>query len=114
MHSKWHLKRKLLCVRLDGAGDVLMTTPALNALKEAVPGRHLTLLTSPSGAHAARLVPALDEIIEFDAPWMKPPRAHVAGDRALINRLAAGGYDGAVVFTVYSQSPLPAAYLAYL
>jgi len=114
MQSKWHLKRKLLCVRLDGAGDVLMTTPALNALKEAVPGRHLTLLTSPSGAHAARLVPALDEIIEFDAPWMKPPRAHVASDRALINRLAAGGYDGAVVFTVYSQNPLPAAYLAYL
>ena len=54
MHSTWHLKRKLLCVRLDSAGDVLMTTPALNALKEAVPGRHLTLLTSPSGARAAR------------------------------------------------------------
>jgi lipopolysaccharide heptosyltransferase II len=114
MHSTWHLKRKLLCVRLDSAGDVLMTTPALNALKEAVPGRHLTMLTSPSGAHAARLVPALDEIIEFEAPWMKPPRAHVTSDRALINRLAAAGYDGAVVFTVYSQNPLPAAYLVYL
>ena len=70
MHSTWHLKRKLLCVRLDSAGDVLMTTPALNALKEAVPGRHLTLLTSPAGAHAARLVPALDEIVEFEAPWI--------------------------------------------
>src|SRR5262245_2551276 len=114
MHSAWHLKRKLLCVRLDGAGDVLMTTPALNALKEAVPGRHLTLLTSPSGARAARLVPALDEVIEFEAPWMKQSRANVANDRALINRLAAGGYDGAVVFTVYSQNPLPAAYLVYL
>ena len=114
MHSTWHLKRKLLCVRLDGAGDVLMTTPALNALKEAVPGRHLTLLTSPAGARAARLVPALDEVIEFEASWMKLPHANVANDRALINRLAAGGYDGAVVFTVYSQSPLPAAYLVYL
>ncbi|HEY3517289.1 MAG TPA: glycosyltransferase family 9 protein [Gammaproteobacteria bacterium] len=114
MHSTWHLKRKLLCVRLDSAGDVLMTTPALNALKEAVPGRHLTLLTSPAGACAARLVPALDEIIEFEAPWMKPPHANVANDRALINRLAAAGYDGAVVFTVYTQNPLPAAYLVYL
>ncbi|HEX7236329.1 MAG TPA: glycosyltransferase family 9 protein, partial [Gammaproteobacteria bacterium] len=114
IESTWHLKRKLLCVRLDSAGDVLMTTPALNALKEAVPGRHLTLLTSPSGAQAARLVPALDEIIEFEAPWMKPPRASVAADRALINRLAAGGYDAAVIFTVYSQNPLPAAYLVYL
>jgi len=114
MHSTWHLKRKLLCVRLDSAGDVLMTTPALNALKEAVPGRHLTLLTSSSGARAARLVPALDEIIEFEAPWMKQRGADVASDRVLINRLAAGGYDAAVIFTAHSQSPLPAAYLVYL
>jgi lipopolysaccharide heptosyltransferase II len=114
MHQTWHRARKLLCVRLDSAGDVLLTAPALHALKEAVPGRHLTLLTSPSGAHAARLVAAVDDIIEFDAPWMKPPRANVAADRALIDRLAAGGYDAAVVFTVYSQNPLPAAYLAYL
>ena len=114
MHSTWPLKRKLLCVRLDGAGDVLMTTPALHALKEAVPGRQLTLLTSPAGARAARLVPILDEIIEFEAPWMKPPRANAAGDRSLINRLAAGGYDGAVIFTPCSFSSLPAAYVVYL
>jgi ADP-heptose:LPS heptosyltransferase len=114
MQSTWHLKRRLLCVRLDSAGDVLMTSPALAALKEAVPGRRLTLLTSPSGACAARLVPAVDEIIELDAPWMKTTRADPAGDRALIERLAAGKYDGAVIFTVYSQSPLPAAYLVYL
>jgi lipopolysaccharide heptosyltransferase II len=74
----------------------------------------LTLLTSPAGAHAARLVPALDEIVEFEAPWMKPPQASAANDCALINRLAAAGYDGAVIFTVYSQNPLPAAYLVYL
>jgi lipopolysaccharide heptosyltransferase II len=114
MDSIWHLKRKLLCVRLDSAGDVLMTTPALNALKEAVPGRHLTLLTSASGARAARLVPAIDDIIEFEAPWMKPASQPVAADRALINRIAAGGYDAAVIFTVYSQNPLAAAYLVYL
>ena len=114
MQSTWHRERRLLCVRLDSAGDVLMTTPALAALKEAVPGRHLTLLTSASGAHAARLVPAVDEIIEFEAPWMKTPRAAAAADRALVNKLASGHYDAAVVFTVYSQNPLPAAYLAYL
>src|SRR5262245_33738675 len=104
MHSTWNLERKLLCVRLDGAGDVLMTSPALTALKEAVPGRQLTMLTSPAGARAARLVPALDEVIEFDAPWMKRRGADVARDRALINRLAAGGYDAAVVFTAQGQS----------
>lgn len=114
MQSTWHLERRILCVRLDSAGDVLMTTPALRALKEAVPGRHLTLLTSASGARAARLVPAVDEIIELEAPWIKTTRAAVAADRALIDELAGGQYDAAVVFTVYSQSPLPAAYLVYL
>lgn len=114
MQQTWHRARKLLCVRLDSAGDVLLTTPALHALKEALPGRHLTLLTSPSGAHAARLVTAVDEVIEFEAPWMKPPRASVVADRALIERLAAERFDAAVIFTVYSQNPLPAAYLVYL
>jgi lipopolysaccharide heptosyltransferase II len=35
-------------------------------------------------------------------------------DAEMIARLAAGGFDAAVIFTVYSQSPLPAAYLCYL
>lgn len=113
MQSAWHRRHKLLCVRLDGAGDVLMTSPALNALKEAVPARHLTLLTSASGARVARLMPAIDEIVEFEAPWMKARDSDVASDRALINRLAADGYDGAVIFSVHGQSPLPAAYLVY-
>ena len=114
MRPTWHRARKVLCVRLDSAGDVLLTTPALHALKEAVPGRHLPLLTSPSGAHAARLVTAVDEIIEFEAPWMKPHHADVSSDRALIEQLAARRFDAAVVFTVYSQNPLPAAYMVYL
>jgi len=90
---RWANARRVLCVRLDTIGDVLMTTPALNALKEAVPGRHLTLLTSPSGARAARLVPVLDEIIEFDAPWMKPPRADVAKEIAQLWGDAPGERD---------------------
>jgi ADP-heptose:LPS heptosyltransferase len=45
---------------------------------------------------------------------MKPASQPVAADRALINRIAAGGYDAAVIFTVYSQNPLAAAYLVYL
>ena len=114
MLSTWQHARKLLCVRLDSAGDVLMTTPALRALKESQQDCHLTLLTSPSGAQAARLVPVIDDVIEFTAPWMKPRGAEPVADRELINRVAAGAFDGAIVFTVYSQNPLPAAYLCYL
>jgi lipopolysaccharide heptosyltransferase II len=114
MQSTWQHVRNVLAVRLDGAGDLLMTTPAIRALKESSPERRVTLLTSTAGAVAARLVPGIDAIIEFDAPWMKPARADPSADRALVNRLAAGAFDAAVIFTVYSQNPLPAAYLCYL
>ena len=44
--------RDILAVRLDAVGDVLMTTPAIRALRSS-PGRSVTLLTSNAGAEVA-------------------------------------------------------------
>lgn len=114
--NPWQAARKILCIRLDSLGDVLMTTPALRALKEARPGRSLSLLTSPAGAAVAPLIPELDEVIVYQAPWMKatPPRPDSAAEYAMAERLRRAGFDAAVIFTVFSQNPLPAAMLAYL
>ena len=108
--SGWRQARNLLCVRLDSVGDVLMTTPALRALRESLPGSRLTLLTSPAGAALEGLLPEVDAVIPFAAPWMKGPPQD---DRALLHGIAARGFDAAVIFTVYSQNPLPAAYFCY-
>ena len=51
--ERWRDVRRVLAVRLDAMGDVLMTTPALRALSAG--GRRLTLLTSPAGAGVARM-----------------------------------------------------------
>lgn len=112
----WEKAERLLCIRLDSLGDILMTTPAIRALKAAGPGRRITLLTSPSGEPAARLIPEIDDVLIYDAPWMKstPPRDDSSADRATINALRAECFDAAVIFTVYSQNPLPAALLCYL
>src|SRR3954467_11567594 len=112
----WESARHLLCIRLDSLGDVLMMTPAIRALKTGAPRRHITLLTSPSGAAGARLVPEIDDVLIYEAPWVKstPSRADGAFDRALIRRLQAMGFDAAVIFTTFSQSPLPAALLCHL
>jgi lipopolysaccharide heptosyltransferase II len=107
----WSEVRNLLCVRLDSIGDVLMTTPAIRACKETF-GCRVTLLTSGSGAAAARQVPEVDDILTFAAPWMKVMRPD--SDRSLMEELGKRGFDAAAIFTVYSQSPLPAAYLCYL
>jgi lipopolysaccharide heptosyltransferase II len=113
--ERWKKVRNVLAVRLDSLGDVLMTTPALRALK-ALPGRpRITLLTSPAGAALARLIPEVDDAIPYSAPWMKVPDAHPGReDRALAAELARRRFDAAAVFTVYSQSPWPAAFLCHL
>jgi len=112
----WDRSEKILCVRLDALGDVLMTTPALRALKQAGAGRRLTLLASPAGAAVASLVPEIDDVIVYDAPWMKATAVRRSSEPefALIKRLRAARFDAAVIFTVYSQNPLPAAFLCRL
>jgi len=93
-----------------------MTTPALRAVKQSRPGRRVTLLTSPAGAEVARLAPEVDEVIVYDAPWMKAtaPRADSRPDLTMVERLRAQGFDAAVIFTVFSQNPLPSAMLCFL
>ncbi len=108
----WTGLRNILCVRLDSLGDVLMTTPAIRALRESIPGSRVTLLTSAAGAAVAPYVPEIDETLVFAAPWMKVARPDA--DARLIEALKQRRFDAAVIFTVYSQSPLPAAYLCYL
>ena len=112
----WGRAEHILCVRLDALGDVLMTGPAIRALKCSGAGRRISLLTSPAGAAIAPHLQAVDDVVVYQAPWMKatPPRTDARADRELIERLRSGGYDAAVIFTVYSQNPLPAAHLCYL
>jgi lipopolysaccharide heptosyltransferase II len=116
MAEQWAAAEHVLCVRLDALGDVLMTTPAIRAVKESRPGRRVTLLTSPAGAAAAALVPDVDDVLVYDAPWMKATarRADSRPDRALIERLRDGCFDAAAIFTVYSQNPLPPTVVCYL
>ncbi len=117
MSAAWDRARRILCVRLDSLGDVLMTTPALRALKESGHGRRLTLLTSPrTGAALAKRLPMVDDVWTYDAPWVKHPaaRGDPVADLDMIDQLLAARFDAAVIFTVSSQSPLPAAMMCWL
>lgn len=115
--DRWRAARRLLAVRLDNLGDVLVTSPALRAIKESLPHAELTLLASPGGAQLGRLNPFVDRVMSYEAPWMDPWQRlpqDPARERRAIAAVRARRFDAAVIFTSFRQSPLPAAYLCYL
>jgi len=96
-------------VRLDNDGDVLLAGPAIRALAHGAD--RVTLLCGPRGRRAADLLPGVDAVVEWRAPWIDPepqPVARADVDR-LVDRLAALRADAAVVFGSFHQSPLPTA-----
>lgn len=114
--STWNTAQNILCIRLDTIGDVVMTTPALRSLKLACPQRRITLMTSAAGAAVVPLIPELDDVIVYDAPWLKATRTRLNSvpEYDMIDRLRQAQFDAAVIFTVYSQNPLPSAFLCYM
>src|SRR5690348_7978189 len=66
----WNTCKKILCIRADNMGDLIMTTPALKALKETFLC-HITVLTSTMAQSITRYIPVIDEVIIRDLPWIK-------------------------------------------
>ena len=112
--SGWLSARNLLAVRLDNAGDVIMLGPALRAVKAALPQAHLTLMCSPAGSQAAALLPWVDEIFVWRAVWQDVSASldhDPQRELELVEALRIGQYDAALIFTSFTQSPHPPAYI---
>lgn len=109
------MSRHVLVVRLDGAGDVLLAGPAVRAVA-AAPDTRVTLLAGPAGAAAARLLPGVDDVLTWAAPWVlaAAPPVHDAGVDVFVADLATRGITDAVVLTSFHQSPLPTALMLRL
>ncbi|MCF7553541.1 glycosyltransferase family 9 protein [Pseudonocardia sp. WMMC193] len=111
---RWGQVRRLLVVRPDNLGDVLLLGPALAALRAAVPDARIDLLASPAGAAAAHLLPEVDGVVVADVSWQRIATAPGPPDPGLVGRIAARRYDLALVSTSFSQSPWAAGYVCQL
>jgi lipopolysaccharide heptosyltransferase II len=112
--SNWQGCKRMLCIRPDNMGDLIMSGPAIRALKETF-GAHITVLTSSMAKGIVAHMPEIDDAIIYDLPWVKTnetPDVRIFDE--VINAMRKGNFDAAVIFTVYSQNPLPTAMLAYL
>jgi ADP-heptose:LPS heptosyltransferase len=61
---------RVLVARLDSIGDVLLAGPCVRAV--AAHADSVTLLAGPRGRAAAELLPGVDEVLEYRAPWIDP------------------------------------------
>jgi lipopolysaccharide heptosyltransferase II len=112
--TDWNNCKNILCIRADNMGDLLMSSPAIRALKETFNCK-ISLLTSAMGNWIASFIKEIDEVIVADLPWVKTKKpVDEKETKDLIEQLTKKNFDGVVIFTVYSQNPLPAAMLTYL
>jgi ADP-heptose:LPS heptosyltransferase len=109
--------RRILAVRMDNLGDIVMLTPALRALRKQYPLASITLLASPAGSQMAELLPWIDDVLVWRATWQdasgRMPQ-DPAREASLIQTLRERHFDAALIFTSFTQSPYPPAYAAYL
>lgn len=113
--AAWRDCSNLLIIRPDNMGDLLMSAPAIRALKQFIKKGKITLLTAEQTASAADLLPYIDETLVANLPWVKQEDYLDPGQFSmLVDQLKQYRFDGCVIFTVYSQNPLPAAMLAWM
>jgi ADP-heptose:LPS heptosyltransferase len=108
------MRPHVMIARLDNNGDVLLAGPAIRAV--AAGARSVTLLCGPRGLDAARLLPGVDHLMEWRAPWIDPEPQPVdpLTIAALVDDLRQRAIDQAVILTSFHQSPLPLALLLRL
>lgn len=108
------MSRRVLVARLDSIGDLLISGPAIRAV--AAGSTEVVLLCGPRGRAVADLLPGVDRVICWTAPWIEPdgPPVTPAATEGLVCEVRDLDVDEAVVLTSFHQSALPLALLLRL
>jgi ADP-heptose:LPS heptosyltransferase len=107
--------QRVLIVRPDEIGDVLMTTPLLRELRRSLPHAWVTLVVKPAVYDLMELCPYVDEVLGYD--WTSPDdfrriRRHGRAMGLAARRLWRQGFDVAIV-PRWDADDYHAAFIAY-
>jgi heptosyltransferase II len=87
--------RRILLARTDRLGDVILTTPAIEAVRRRYPDAFLACLVGPAGRAIVEGNPFVDEVIVLDK---KGEHAGLRGMVRLVRQLRRRSFDAALVF----------------
>ncbi|MDD5072416.1 MAG: glycosyltransferase family 9 protein [Candidatus Omnitrophica bacterium] len=87
--------RRILLVRTDRIGELLLTTPAFGSVRESFPGAKITLLVKPSSSPVVEGNPCFDSIVKLDPV---PDLDSFAKRLRFIRFLRVSGFDMVVIF----------------
>lgn len=93
--------QRILLLRLERIGDLLMSAPAIAAVRAFAPDATIDLVVGSWNASIARLIPGIDRVETLDAAWLARGSAGALGLRALMARARtwrSRGYDLAINF----------------
>jgi heptosyltransferase-3 len=110
--------RRILAVKLKKIGDVVLTVPALRAIRESYPEAHLAVLVNGGTEAVLEGLGWIDEVIVFDRHWKRGPVWRRAARQIaflqdvrrrnfdLVIQLTKG--DRGAIAAIFSRAPLRA------
>jgi len=60
------MNKKILIVRMDRIGDVVLSTPAIKSVRDAYPDSHITVLVRPYARDIVEGNPYINEVLTYD------------------------------------------------
>jgi heptosyltransferase-2 len=99
-HTRPTAPRRIVCLRLERIGDLLMTVPAIAELDALFPAATIDLVVGSWNRELAAAIPGIDRVETLDASWL----SRNGGGRSLFDLLRAAArwrsqhYDLAINF----------------
>ncbi|MBK9239159.1 MAG: glycosyltransferase family 9 protein [Acidobacteria bacterium] len=105
--------RRVLVIRLDEVGDMVLTSPFLRELRAALPDARITLVVRPSIHNLVELCPYVDSVLTFDTTSRSAFTAAARARRFVRAHLQSGPFDLAIV-PRWDDDPRFASVLAFV
>jgi ADP-heptose:LPS heptosyltransferase len=98
-NKELEVPKRILLIRLEHIGDVLLATPAFRALRKKYPKARIDVLCREAGAEVLVGNKDVDKVIVWNAPWLSAGKKESwQSVSEMIKKLRANKYDLAIDF----------------